>query len=142
LLAGKKVGVAAGTLTEEATRKSLAALHINAEIVTFKTFEEAMVALEKGQIAAYFAGRAMLAPMIKGHPDAARILLASNSLTIEPFALALRRVDGDFRLAVDRALSHVYRSGEIATIFTKAFGPRERPTPTLQALYMIATLPE
>lgn len=142
LLAGKKVGVAAGTLTEEVTRKSLAALHINAEIVAFKTFEEAMVALEKGQIAAYFAGRAILASMIKGHPDATRILLASNSLTIEPFALAMRRGDGDFRLAVDRALSHVYRSGEIATIFTKSFGEKERPTPTLQALYMIATLPE
>jgi polar amino acid transport system substrate-binding protein/glutamate/aspartate transport system substrate-binding protein len=110
--------------------------------VPFKNFEEAMVALEKGNISAYFAGRAMLASMIKGHPDAARILLASTSLTIEPFALAMRRGDGDFRLAVDRALSHVYRSGEIAKIFTKAFGERERPTPTLQALYMIATLPE
>lgn len=142
LLAGKKVGVAAGTLTEEITRKSLAGLHVNAEIVAFKSFEEAMVALEKGQIAAYFAGRAMLASMIKGHPDAARILLASNSLTIEPFALAMRRGDGDFRIAIDRALSHIYRSGEIATIFTKAFGEKERPTPTLQALYMIATLPE
>jgi polar amino acid transport system substrate-binding protein/glutamate/aspartate transport system substrate-binding protein len=142
LLAGKKVGVVAGTLTEQGTRNSLAALHVNAEIVPFKSFEEAMVALEKGNIAAYFAGRAMLASMIKGHPDAARILLASTSLTIEPFALAMRRGDGDFRLAVDRALSHVYRSGEIAKIFTKAFGERERPTPTLQALYMIATLPE
>lgn len=141
-LAGKKVGVVAGTLTEQGTRNSLAALHINAEIVPFRSFEEAMVALEKGNISAYFAGRAMLAAMIKSHPDAARILLASTTLTIEPFALAMRRGDGDFRLAVDRALSHVYRSGEIARIFTHAFGEKERPTPTLQALYMIATLPE
>ena len=73
---------------------------------------------------------------------AARILLAGTFLTIEPFALAMRRGDGDFRLAVDTALSHVYRSGEIATIFTKTFGAGEKPTPTLQALYMIATLPE
>jgi ABC-type amino acid transport substrate-binding protein len=142
LLAGKKVGVAAGTLTEQATRNSLAKMHVNAEIVAFKTFEDAMVALEKGNISAYFAGRAMLAAMIKGHPDAARILLASTFLTVEPFALAMRRGDGDFRLAVDRALSHIYRSGEIATIFTKTFGPRDRPTPILQNLYMIATLPE
>ncbi len=142
LLAGKKVGVIAGTLTEQGTRNSLAALHVNAEIVTFKSFDEAMAALEKGNISAYFAGRAMLAGMIKGHPAAARILLAGTFLTIEPFALAMRRGDGDFRLAVDRALSHVYRSGEIATIFTRTFGAQEKPTPTLQALYMIATLPE
>lgn len=142
LLAGKKVGVVAGTLTELGTRNSLAALHVNAEIVPFTNFDEAMAALEKGNISAYFAGRAMLAGMIKGHPAAARILLAGTFLTIEPFALAMRRGDGDFRLAVDTALSHVYRSGEIATIFTKTFGAGEKPTPTLQALYMIATLPE
>lgn len=142
LLAGKKVGVVAGTLTEQGTRNSLAALHVNAEIVPFKSFDEAMAALEKGDISAYFAGRAMLAGMIKGHPAAARILLAATFLTIEPFALAMRRGDGDFRLAVDTALSHVYRSGEIATIFTRTFGAQEKPTPTLQALYMIATLPE
>ncbi|MGQ0581984.1 MAG: transporter substrate-binding domain-containing protein, partial [Reyranella sp.] len=142
LLAGKKVGVVAGTLTEQGTRNSLAALHVNAEVVPFTSFDEAMVALEKGNISAYFAGRAMLAGMIKGHPAAARILLASTFLTIEPFALAMRRGDGDFRLAVDRALSQVYRSGEIATIFARTFGAQEKPTPTLQALYMIATLPE
>lgn len=142
LLAGKKVGVVAGTLTEQGTRNSLAALHVNAEIVPFTKFDDAMAALEKGNISAYFAGRAMLAGMVKGHPAASRILLASTFLTIEPFALAMRRGDGDFRLAVDRALSQVYRSGEIATIFTRTFGAQEKPTPTLQALYMIATLPE
>ncbi len=141
-LAGKKVGVAAGTLTEQATRNSLAALRVNAEIVPYKTFEEAMVALEKGNISAYFAGRAMLTSMIKGNPAAARIMLASTFLTIEPFALAMRRGDGDFRLAIDTALSHIYRSGEITKIFISTFGDKDRPTPTLQALYMIATLPE
>ena len=142
LLSGKKVGVVDGTLTAEGTRQSLAALHITADIVGFKTFEEAMAALEKGSIAAYFAGRSMLAYMIKGHPDAARILLASTYLTYEPFALAMRRGDGDFRLAVDTALSHVYRSGEIGTIFSNSFGPKDRPTPVLQSLYIISTLPQ
>jgi polar amino acid transport system substrate-binding protein/glutamate/aspartate transport system substrate-binding protein len=141
-LAGKKVGVATGTLTEQATRNSLAALHVNAEIVPYNSFEEAMVALEKGNISAYFAGRAMLTSMIKGNPAAARIMLASTFLTIEPFALAMRRGDGDFRLAIDTALSHIYRSGDITKIFISTFGDKDRPTPTLQALYMIATLPE
>jgi hypothetical protein len=38
-------------------------------------------------------------------------------LSLEPYALALARGDSDFRLAVDRALSQIYRSGEIATVF-------------------------
>ena len=142
LLAGKKVGVVGGTLTDEVTRRSLASVNINAQIVPFKDFDDAMVALEKGEIAAYFAGRAMLASMIQGNPNASRILLASNYLTYEPFALAMRRNDGDFRVAVDRALSQIFKFGEIGTIFTKAFGAKERPSPILQSLYIIATLPE
>jgi len=50
--------------------------------------------------------------------------------------------EGPFRLAVDRALSHIYRSGQIATIFSDVFGKNARPTQQLQTLYMIATLPE
>lgn len=141
-LAGKKVGVVAGTLTQQELAKSLAAVHIDAQVIPFALFEQAMAALENGSIAAYFAGGAMLTARIKGHKDAARIMLANTYLSIEPFALAMRIGESDFRLAVDRALSHIYRSGQIATIFGNSFGPNTRPTPQLQTLYMIATLPE
>jgi len=141
-LAGKKVGAVAGTLTEEELRKALASLHVNATIVPFTDFTAAMTALEKGEIAAYFAGGAMLTAMIKDHKDAARILLANTYLSLEPFALAMKLGEGPFRLAVDRALSHIYRSGQIATIFSDVFGKNARPTQQLQTLYMIATLPE
>lgn len=141
-LAGKKVGAVAGTLTEEALKKGLASVHVNAQIVPFTKFEDAMAALEKGEISAYFAGGAMLTAMIKGHKDAARIMLANTYLSIEPFALAMKLGESDFRLAVDRALSHIYKSGQIATIFGNVFGKNAHPTPQLQTLYMIATLPE
>ena len=54
----------------------------------------------------------------------------------------MRRGDSDFRITVDRALSQIFKSGEIGNIFTKAFGAKERPSPVLQALYIISTLPE
>ena len=63
-------------------------------------------------------------------------MLAENYLSIEPYALALPRGDGDFRLAVDRALSHIYRSGEIAAIFKRTFGDA-KPGQTLQTLYLL-----
>jgi polar amino acid transport system substrate-binding protein/glutamate/aspartate transport system substrate-binding protein len=84
----------------------------------------------------------MLTAMIKDHKDAARILLANTYLSLEPFALAMKLGEGPFRLAVDRALSRIYRSGQIATIFSDVFGKNARPTQQLQTLYMIATLPE
>jgi ABC-type amino acid transport substrate-binding protein len=71
-----------------------------------------------------------------------KLLLADNYLTIEPYALALPRGDEAFRLAVDRALSHIYRSGEIAPIFSKTFGGKAKPSEIVQTLYLIAGLPD
>lgn len=141
-LAGKKVGVVAGTLTEEELKKGLASVHVNAEIVPFTDFEVALTALEKGEISAYFAGGAVLTALIKDNKHASRIMLANTYLSVEPFALALKRGESDFRLAVDGALSRIYRSGKIATIFSNVFGKNARPTPQLQTLYIIATLPQ
>ena len=42
-----------------------------------------------------------------------KLTLAENYLSVEPYALALAHGDEGFRLAVDRALSHIYRGGEI-----------------------------
>jgi ABC-type amino acid transport substrate-binding protein len=71
-------------------------------------------------------------------PDKLRI--ADQYLSIEPYALALPRGDSDFRLAIDQALSHIYKSEEIETIFAGAFGAP--PNDTLKTLYLISVLPE
>ena len=73
---------------------------------------------------------------------AAGLLMAETYLSVEPIALALRRGDPDFRLAVDTALSHIYRRGEITTIFKTAFGALSTPSPLLAALYQMAGLPD
>ena len=88
-----------------------------------------MVALEKGSSPPISPAAPCSPPDASREPDAARILLASNSLTIEPFALAMRRGDSDFRIAVDRALSHIYRSGEIAHDLQQGVRRQGRPTP-------------
>ena len=69
-------------------------------------------------------------------------MLAENYFSVEPYALALRRVDEAFRLAVDRALSHIYRSEEIAAIFKRTFGDQTKPGQVLHTLYLIASLPD
>jgi ABC-type amino acid transport substrate-binding protein len=72
-------------------------------------------------------------------PDKLRI--AEQYLSVEPYALALPHGDSDFRLAVDRALSHIYKSGEIETLFADAFGA-QTPHDTLKTLYLFSALPE
>jgi ABC-type amino acid transport substrate-binding protein len=141
-LAGKKLGVLSGTTTEQELRASLKQAGITADVVTVKTQAEGMALLGSGKIAAYFADRAALAYFIATGQAPSQVLLAENFLSIEPFALALPRGDEDFRLAVDRALSEIYRSGEISAIFTQAFGSQAQPGPALKALYLITGLPE
>jgi ABC-type amino acid transport substrate-binding protein len=68
-------------------------------------------------------------------------MLAENYLSVEPYALGLPHGDEDFRLAVDRALSHIYRGGDIAIIFKRSFGNAD-PGQVLRTLYLISGLPD
>ncbi len=141
-LDGKKVGVLGGTTTEQSLRDTLASAHINAEVVPVKTHEDGLKLLEEGGVAAYFGDRAILAYLAARSKDASKLRLATDYLSLEPYALALPRGDSDFRLAVDRALSSIYKSGEIAAVFANTFGAEMQPSDTLKTLYLISALPE
>ena len=141
-LAGQKVGVAAGTTTEESLRNSFKDAGIGAEVVAAKTHGDGLAMLDEGKISAYFADRSILLFLIKDSKAPEKLRLADDYLSVEPYALALPRGDNDFRLAVDRALSHVYRSGEIAGIFERTFGGKAKPSQILQTLYLISGLPD
>jgi ABC-type amino acid transport substrate-binding protein len=141
-LAGKKAAVLPGTTTEQDLRRALAATQVNAEIVLVKTNQEGIDLLEKGQVAAYFADRATLTYLLQKEKQLANLLMADAYLSVEPIALAMRRGDSDFRLAVDAALSNIYRRGEIVQIFRAAFGPRANPSALLASLYQISGLPD
>ena len=62
-------------------------------------------------------------------------------LTVEPYALGLPKGDDNFRYEIDRALSGIYRSGEVVQIFTDTFGDRQLGQ-LLQTLYLISAIPE
>ncbi len=141
-LAGKKVGVLAGTTTEESLRTNLKSTAVTAEIVPVMTHSEGIKLLDDGKIAAYFADRSILMFLAAQSDAPKRLRLADLNLTVEPYALALPRGDSNFRLAVDRALSHIYRSGEIITIFDRSFDAKIEPTGLLKILYLVSGLPD
>jgi len=141
-LAGQKIGVLAGTTTEESLRNSLKDAGIIGDVVAIKTHDEGLAMLDEGKISAYFADRSILLFLIKNSKAPDKLRLADDYLTVEPYALALPRGDADFRLAVDRALSHIYRSGEIVSIFRHTFGGKAEPSQILRTLYVISGLPD
>ena len=141
-LAGQKIGVLAGTTTEEALRNTLKEGGITGDVVAAKTHGEGLAMLDEGKISAYFGDRSILLFLIKDSKAPEKLRLADDYLSVEPYALALPRGDSDFRLAVDRALSHIYRSGEVASIFQRTFGGKAEPSQILRTLYVISGLPD
>jgi polar amino acid transport system substrate-binding protein/glutamate/aspartate transport system substrate-binding protein len=140
-MAGKKIGVLGGTTTEQSLRDSLKAAGITSDIIPAKTHAEGVAMLDDGKISAYFADRSILVSLIKDSKAPGKLKLAENYLSVEPYALALPRGDEEFRLAVDRALSHIYRGGEIGPLFKRTFGDAN-PGQVLGTLYLIAGLPD
>ena len=141
-LEGRKVGVRAGTTTEDALRNTVRDLSITVATVAVDDHKDGVAKLLNKEISAYFADRAILFFLMAGSGAPGDLFLSEQQFTYEPYALAMQKGDTDFRLAVDRALSRIYRSGGIATIFTSSFGAGATPTAELNALYRISALPE
>lgn len=141
-LAGKKIGVLAGTTTESELQAGLKAADTTAEVVPAKTHAEGIAALDDGKVSAYFGDRSILLYLLKDSKDPAKLKFADTYLSIEPYALALPRGDDDFRLAIDTALSHIYLSGDIAKIFAQTFGGKAKLSETVKLLYLTSALPD
>ena len=141
-LSGKTIGVLAGTTTEKELRDTLTSAGLVADVTPAKTHAEGLAMLDKGEIVAYFADRAILAYLASKSAGASKLRLANTYFSLEPYALALPHGDEDFRLAVDRALSHIYRSGEIGIVFAHTFGAHMQPSDILRSLYSVSALPD
>lgn len=141
-LAGKRVGVRAATTTEQALRITLERLSMEAEIVAVESHEDGLQQLQAGDLAAYFADRAILIFLVTGHEGTENLRLSDRYFTNEPYALALALGDNAFRLVVDGTLSRIYRSGDIKQIFASSFGSNASQSDLLKALYVISALPE
>jgi polar amino acid transport system substrate-binding protein/glutamate/aspartate transport system substrate-binding protein len=133
-LGGEKVGVSAGTTTEGALARALERHGIAAEVVPVGSHEEGLAKLEAGEIAAYFGDQAILIFLAAGSAAPDKLKLGQGQFTLEPYGLGMRRGDDDFRLAVDRALSNIYRSGEASLIFKNNFGAKAVPSELLRAM--------
>jgi ABC-type amino acid transport substrate-binding protein len=141
-LKGRRVAVIPGTTTEDALTRELAAAGVTATLVPVRDAAEGMAALQGGKADALAGDRIVLAGLRQRARNPEALAFVADDFSYEPYALVIRRDDPDFRLAVNRALVAVYKSGDIDTVFQRWLAPRGRPGRLLHAMYYLQRLPE
>jgi ABC-type amino acid transport substrate-binding protein len=141
-VAGKRVAVIPGTTTETALKRELAIVGAKAELVPVADPPAGLALLASGKVAGYAGDRIVLISLRARSENPAQFVLLDSDFSFEPYALVLRRDDPDFRLAVNRALAGIYRSGDIDAIFYRWLGGLGKPGTLLNSMFYLNTLPE
>ena len=110
---------------------------MQADVMAFDTHPEGLAALDAKQIDAYFGDQSILFHLYLQSQERDALAISENTLTVEVQGLALPRGDSDFRLAVDRALSGLYRSGAMMQFFQKSF-PGASPGIALKSMFLLS----
>jgi ABC-type amino acid transport substrate-binding protein len=141
-LGGKRVAVIPGTTTEMALKRELAIVGASAELVPVTDPPAGLALLASGKVVGYAGDRIVLISLRARSDNPAQLVMLESDFSFEPYALVLRRDDPDFRLAVNRALAGIYRSGDIDAIFYRWLGGLGKPGTLLNSMFYLNTLPE
>jgi glutamate/aspartate transport system substrate-binding protein len=142
-LPGKRVAVIPTTTTERAMHNIIKRLSLqNVTLVSVKDHAEGMVAIDAGRIDAYASDRTLLVGLGATSKDRTKLRVLDDFISYEPYAFMIRRGDANFQLAVNRALTRLYRNAEVVPIYEKWFGPFPEGGSLIAALYVLNSIPE
>jgi glutamate/aspartate transport system substrate-binding protein len=142
-LKGKKVAVVKDTTTMGVMQKALKKAGSDAEIIEVASAAAGLELVISGEADALSADQIVLIGLVVTHKDKHLFAVSEGVLSFEPFALAVRLNDAEFRLLANRVLSRLSRSGGIAKIYKQWFGKfiKEIP-PIIEAMYILNSTPE
>ena len=120
-LRGKTIASTSGTtnnkqITEIGARKGL-----NLNILAAKDHAEAFLMVETGRAAAFVMDDILLYSLVAGSKAPQDYVISADALSVEPYAIMLRRDDAPFKKVVDQAMIATYKSGAIMPIYEKWF---------------------
>jgi ABC-type amino acid transport substrate-binding protein len=140
---GRRLAVITGTTTEKVLREALAQRAMKTELVAVTTRVEGLKLLGDAKVDGFAADRTTLIGVVatRGASPALYALLEED-FSVEPYVLAFARGDHDLRLAVNRVLARLYRSGDIVTIYNRWLGTLGPPSLLLSATYFVQGIGE
>jgi ABC-type amino acid transport substrate-binding protein len=139
---GKRIAVIRGTTTESALAAALARDKVKAEVIRIDSREQGLALLAEERADAFASDRFLLMNALASIKSPRPLRLIDEDFSVEPYALALPRDDAGFRLAVNRSLAEVFRSGDIGRVYERWLGRFGQPSVLLSALYYLQQVPE
>ena len=125
-IAGKRVAAQQGSTNAKLIRERVP----NAKLLEFPDQPAAFQALAQGQVQAYTNDGIQLAGLRAKAPKPDDYAVVGEFYSYEPFGMAMRKNDSDFRQAVNAGLMNAIASGLYFEIYDKWFGPKgEVPYP-------------
>jgi glutamate/aspartate transport system substrate-binding protein len=142
-LMGKKVAVVKDTTTIDSLTKTLKKEGSDAKIIPVDSAAVGMDAVIKGEVDAFSSDQIVLIGLVVTHKNPKQFSVSDEVFSFEPFALAVRRNDAEFRLIANRVLSKLSRSGEITKVYKQWFGKYITEVPALlEAMYILNATPK
>lgn len=140
-LSGQRIVVVSGSTTEKTLAELGASAKLSASLIKVPDYEAALKALTDKKGTALAADRTILISTVVASGREKEFELSSVQFSYEPYGLMMRR-DPDFRLAVDRSLARLYRTGGIGPVFQRWFEPLGNPGDVLKIMFLLNGLPE
>jgi glutamate/aspartate transport system substrate-binding protein len=140
-----RIAVIPGTTTEQMVRNAMTTMGATADaakLVAVKDHADGLAAVVGKRADVYASDRAILIGLAMSAGNPGQFALLDRYLSYEPYALMLRRGDPAFRLAVNRTLARLYRSGLVVDIYRRWFGQWGDPNPLTLGMYAVEGLPE
>jgi len=125
-IAGKRVAAQQGATNAAIIRSRVP----TAQLREFPDQPAAFQALTQGQVDAYTNDGIQLAGLKAKAPNPGDWEIAGDFYSYEPYGMAMRKNDSDFRNAVNNGLMELIESGKYLELYEKWFGPKgEVPYP-------------
>jgi glutamate/aspartate transport system substrate-binding protein len=118
---GKTLVVTAGTTTQKQMTIMNRERRLGMTIVVGKDHPESFLMLETGRAQAHANDDILLAAQVASARSPGDYQISQEALSVEPYAIMMRRGDPAFKQAVDSALRRLYQSDEFKRIYARWF---------------------
>jgi len=125
-LKGKTIVSTAGTTNIKQITEINAAQNLGMNIISANGHPEAFQMVETGRAVAFVMDDILLAGLAAQSQKPGDYEISAQALSVEPYGIMLRKDDKAFKAVADKAITEVYKSGQINALWEKWF---EKPIP-------------